>query len=242
MTDINLLFGLIAMQSDLITMRQFVDACTLWGSRKETSLADILVEQGWLIEDDRDHVEYLLKRRVEKAGGDVRKSLSGMPDGLKSALESLGDEDIQQSLGGVAQEPRFTTSIQISPTDTPDERITRRGLHSTGGIGHVWLAHDKVLDREIALKELKADQAHSEINRQRFFREARITAQLTHPGTVPVYDYVDDGERSYYTMKFVEGSNLGRGHPRVSRLDKFPRPIGGDESSCPVVESVCQCL
>ena len=44
-TDQNLLFGLIAMQSDLIDMRQFVDACTLWGSRKESSLADILVEQ-----------------------------------------------------------------------------------------------------------------------------------------------------------------------------------------------------
>lgn len=208
MTDRNLLFALIAMQSDLISMRQFVDACTLWGSRKESSLADILMEQGWLIEEDRDHVEYLLKRRLEKAGGDVKKSLSGMPDGLKSALESLGDEEIQSSLNGGYQEPRFTTSIPISPTDTPTDRITRRGLHSSGGIGHVWLAHDKVLDREIALKELKADQAHSEINRQRFIREARITAQLTHPGTVPVYDYVDDGERSYYTMKFVRGRTL----------------------------------
>ena len=43
-TDKSLLFGLIAMQSDLIEMRQFVDACTLWGSRKENSLADILAE------------------------------------------------------------------------------------------------------------------------------------------------------------------------------------------------------
>ncbi|QDT89957.1 PAS domain S-box protein [Gimesia algae] len=205
MTDHNLLFGLIAMQSDLISMRQFVDACTLWGSRKESSLADILVEQGWLIEDDRDHVEYLLKRRLEKTGGDVRKSLSSMPEGLKSALESLGDEEIQTTLSGVSQGPRFTSAVQISPTDISEDRITRRGLHSSGGIGHVWLAHDKVLDREIALKELKADQAHSEMNRQRFFREARITAQLTHPGTVPVYDYVDDGKRSYYTMKFVRG-------------------------------------
>lgn len=205
MTDHNLLFGLIAMQSDLISMRQFVDVCTLWGSRKDSSLADILIEQGWLIEDDRDHIEYLLKRRLKKSGGDVRKSLSSMPDSLRSALESLGDEDIQSTLSGVSQEPRITTAIQISPSDIPEDRITRRGLHSSGGIGHVWLAHDKVLDREIALKELKADQAHSEINRQRFFREARITAQLTHPGTVPVYDFVDDGKRSYYTMKFVRG-------------------------------------
>jgi PAS domain S-box-containing protein len=208
MTDQNLLFGLIAMQSDLINMRQFVDACTLWGARKDSALADVLVEHGWLIPDDREHVDYLLKRRMQKSGGHVQKSLAGMPADLKVALESIGDQDISNSLGGASQEERFTTSVQISPTATPDERITRRGLHSTGGIGHVWLAHDKLLDREIALKELKADQATSEISRQRFFREAQITAQMTHPGTVPVYDYGEHDGRSYYTMKFVKGRTL----------------------------------
>ena len=207
-TDHNLMFGLIAMQSDLIEMSQFVDACTLWGSRKESSLATILVEQGWLLPDDREHVDYLLKRRVQKSGGDVTKSLSGMSDNVKVALEGIGDGDIRRSLSGVREDERITTSIQISPISRPDDRITRRGLHSSGGIGHVWLAHDKVLDREIALKELKADQSGSEINRQRFFREAQVTAQLTHPGTVPVYDYVEDGGRSYYTMKFVKGRTL----------------------------------
>ncbi len=208
MTDRNLLFGLIAMQSDLIEMRQFVDACTLWGSRKDSSLADILIEQGWLADEDRQHVDYLLKRRMQKHGEDAKKSLAGMPDSVRSALEGLGDGAIRASLSGVSRDPRIITSVQISPAERSDDRITRRGLHSTGGIGHVWLAHDKVLDREIALKELKADQAGSEINRQRFFREARITAQLTHPGTVAVYDYVEDGERSYYTMKFVRGRTL----------------------------------
>jgi len=207
-TDLNLLFGLIAMQSDLIDMRQFVDACTLWGSRKQSSLAEILVEQKWLLPEDRQHVEYLLKRRMQKADGDARKSLAGMPEGLRDALEQIGDAGIKQSLSGAVPDRRLTTSIQISPADRAEERLSRRGLHSTGGIGHVWLAHDNLLDRDVALKELKADQAGSEINRLRFFREAQITAQLTHPGTVPVYDFVADGGRSYYTMKFVKGRTL----------------------------------
>lgn len=207
-TDLNLLFGLIAMQSDLIEMRQFVDACTLWGSRKGSLLADILVEQGWLLEEDRRHVDYLLKRRMQKAGGDVKKSLSSMSDDIKIALESIGDRSIRESIGGVPQGERITTSREISSSTTQDDRLTRRALHSTGGIGHVWLAHDRVLDREIALKELKVDHRQSEDKRKRFFREAQITAQLTHPGTVPVYDYVEDGERSYYTMKFVQGRTL----------------------------------
>jgi hypothetical protein len=45
-TDHDLMSGLIAMQSELIEMSRFVDACTLWGSRIENSLATILVEQG----------------------------------------------------------------------------------------------------------------------------------------------------------------------------------------------------
>ncbi|MCR9115432.1 MAG: PAS domain S-box protein [bacterium] len=203
--DENLLFGLIAMQSDLIEMRQFVDACTLWGSRKESSLADILVENGWLNDEDRQHVSYLLRRRIEKSGGDAKQSLAKMPDGLKDVLQSIGDENIRSSLGGAE---RISTTRAISPNPQSPSRITRRDLHSTGGIGHVWLAHDKVLDREIALKELKAKQSESPINRERFFREAQITAQLTHPGTVPIYDYVEDGQQSYYTMKFVRGRTL----------------------------------
>lgn len=198
------------MQSDLIEMRQFVDACTLWGSRKDSTLAEILVEQGWLLPEDQQHVDYLLKRRLQKADGDVRKSLAGMPDPLKTALESLGDPDVRKSLSRIAESDRLTTSIQISPSrsDKTDDRLSRRSLHSTGGIGHVWLAYDKLLDREVALKELKADQARSDINKQRFFREAQITAQLTHPGTAPVYDYGEEEGRSYYTMKFVRGKTL----------------------------------
>ncbi|TWT81393.1 Serine/threonine-protein kinase PknD [Planctomycetes bacterium CA13] len=206
--DRNLLFALIAMQSDLIDMRQFVDACTLWGSRKESSLAEVLIEQGWLDEEDRQHVDYLLKKRMKKAGGDVKKSLAGMPDDLKTALEGIDSGEIRQSLAGIESSERIATGPKLSTTHLSDDRITRCGLHSTGGIGQVWLAHDKVLAREVALKELKANQSESPVTRERFFREAQITAQLTHPGTVPVYDYVDDGTQSYYTMKFVQGATF----------------------------------
>lgn len=204
-TDRNLLFGLIAMQSGLIDMQQFVDACTLWGARRETELAKVLIEQGWLDEEDHQHVDYLLKKRMKKAGGDVRNSLANMPNNLKSALESIDNGDIQQSLAGIGDHDRISTGPRISSSRRGDDRITRRGLHSTGGIGQVWLAYDKVLDREIALKELKADKSNAPMSRERFFREAQVTAQLTHPGTVPVYDFVDDGQQSYYTMKFVQG-------------------------------------
>lgn len=105
-TDHNLMFGLIALQSDLIEMSQFVGACTLWGSRKESSLAAILVEQSWLLPDDREHVDYLLKRCIQKAAGDVKKSLSGMSDNVKVVLEGIADGEIRRSLSGVREDER----------------------------------------------------------------------------------------------------------------------------------------
>ena len=150
-TDQNLLFGLIAMQSDLIDMRQFVDACTLWGSRKESSLADILVGQGWLLADDKKHVDYLLQRRLQKAGGDVKKSLAGMPGAVRDVLGSLEEGDLRASLSATLGPKGIMPTVQISEGGQAQERITRRGLHSTGGIGHVWLAHDKTLNRSIAV-------------------------------------------------------------------------------------------
>jgi PAS domain S-box-containing protein len=236
-TDQNLLFGLIAMQSDLIEMRHFVDACTLWGSRKDTPLAEILVEQGWLLPEDRQHVDYLLQRRLQRSGGDARKSLAGMPENVKVALVEIGDKEVRESLGGVADHNRFTTSLQISSSTTPGDRLTRRSLHSTGGIGHVWLAYDKLLDREIALKELRADQAGSELNRHRFFREAQITAQLTHPGTVPVYDYGEEAGRSYYTMKFVRGQTFAK---TIADYHRWRRERQKTGVSSPLVQLLTQ--
>lgn len=90
------------------------------------------------------------------------------------------------------------------------ERIRLRGLHSSGGIGEVWRAYDEVLEREIALKRLKVDMAVHEGNRARFFREAKITGRLDHPGIVPIYDYSTDvtGNHCFYTMRFLRGRTL----------------------------------
>ncbi|WP_153558179.1 serine/threonine-protein kinase [Roseimaritima sediminicola] len=81
--------------------------------------------------------------------------------------------------------------------------------HARGGIGEVFLAEDRELTREIALKELQADQAIDPLCRQRFLLEAEITGQLEHPGIVPVYGlgHHADG-RPFYAMRFIKGESL----------------------------------
>jgi len=82
------------------------------------------------------------------------------------------------------------------------------GALGQGGMGTVFLARDRELEREVALKVLRA-AASTPDTALRLRREARILAQLEHPGIVPVHDVgrLPDG-RVYYVMKLVRGVRL----------------------------------
>jgi serine/threonine-protein kinase len=115
-------------------------------------------------------------------------------------LTSLSD-------GAVA---RLRSLVQLTPATARYEIGTVIG---EGGMGRVYLAYDRELEREVAIKVLRAD-APSEDERERITREARILASLEHPGIVPVHDVgmLPDG-RLFYVMKRVRGE----------RFDEFAR-------------------
>lgn len=82
-----------------------------------------------------------------------------------------------------------------------------------GGMATVYLAVDRRLDRNVALKVMHphlADGVEGAEFVSRFRREARSAARLAHPGLVAVYDQGFDGETSYLTMEYVAGTNLRR--------------------------------
>lgn len=82
-----------------------------------------------------------------------------------------------------------------------------------GGMATVYLAIDRRLDREVALKVMHPHLAAGTDGSDfvaRFRREARAAARLTHPGLVGVYDQGLDGETSYLTMEYIDGTNLRR--------------------------------
>jgi hypothetical protein len=211
-SDPNLLFGVLALQADLIDDAQFARACSEWAGRKQVPLAELLVERGWLTSADRSDVEKLVERKLRKHKGDARASLAEViPDPVKRSLAGLTDPDIRQSLAGLKAPPEGLVLIATTAYEPGAcDRYTLSRLHATGGIGRVWLARDASLGRDVALKELRPERAGSPAVWARFLKEAQVTGQLEHPGIVPIYELGrrPGDQQPFYTMRFVRGRTL----------------------------------
>ena len=83
-----------------------------------------------------------------------------------------------------------------------------------GGMGVVLLARDVALDRLVAIKLLPPQLAESSESRERFLREARTAAGLSHPNIVPIHLVEARGDLVFFVMGFVDGETL---RDRVAR-------------------------
>jgi eukaryotic-like serine/threonine-protein kinase len=81
-------------------------------------------------------------------------------------------------------------------------------LVGTGGMSSVYKAHDRLLERNVALKILHPHYGDDEEYVERFRREARAVAQMSHPNIVTVIDRGHDDGRQYIVFEYVDGENL----------------------------------
>jgi serine/threonine-protein kinase len=89
----------------------------------------------------------------------------------------------------------------------------------SGGMATVWRAHDRVLDRPVAVKILHARLAEDPEFLQRFNAEATASARLTHPNIVHVFDAGGDGGAAFIVMELFEGETL---RDRLQRTGPLP--------------------
>jgi serine/threonine-protein kinase len=91
-----------------------------------------------------------------------------------------------------------------------------------GGMGIVYLARDVQLDRDVAIKVLAPHLSSDEGARERFLREARTAAGLSHPNIVPIHRVGEAGGFVFFVMSYVEGETLGerlRSHGPLAAAD-----------------------
>ena len=210
-TKRNLLFGVVAFQNGIVDADRLAETCAAWVEEPSQTLADLFVDRGLMTDEQRTELEKVVTRELEAHGGDPQVTLAATIDGrsldaIRDAAGPHGALESQLNLLPQAQGGHVVLG-SLSPSEENRERYTLTHLHANGGMGRVWLARDAALGRQIALKELRPDQTDNSIVCSRFLYEAKITAQLEHPGIVPVYE-LGEGEAPYYTMRFVRGRTL----------------------------------
>jgi serine/threonine-protein kinase len=239
--DRNLLFGLLALGSGLIDAETLRESLHSWTSDRSKGLDQVLVDEGALREDQRGVVGTLVDFHLDANGGDVGQTISvlGTSGGPGSVFLERLDPDLTASLGlsGSANGDAPTRSAVVGLASAaegralaaPEGRFQLLRYHARGGLGEVFVALDRELNREVALKQIQARHADNPASRARFVIEAEVTGGLEHPGVVPVYSLGADGDgRPFYAMRFIRGETLkeaiGRFHD-AGRSDGQDAPV-----------------
>ena len=186
-----------------------------------TRARDLQKEAEAKLASDPSQTAVLLRRALDHAvDGDQERE-------LRKRIENLAT--------GVWPPSSPTLGAPLAAPGTSSEgasgRYRLRGELGRGGMGVVWRAWDPVLDRELALKELPAQLAMNPSMLERFRREARALAKLSHPNVVQVHDYVEERGRSFIAMELVDGGDLegelADGTPPLARALEIVDQLAG---------------
>ena len=106
-------------------------------------------------------------------------------------------------------------------------------LLGKGGMGEVYLAHDTVLDRDVAIKFLPDTIQHDAGARERFLREAKSAAALDHPFICKIFEAGDHAGKAFIVMEYVEGQDLQK------KLEKEHLPL---RESLRIISEIAEAL
>ena len=163
-----------------------------------------------------------LARRVQDMSGDSKTVTLSLPDGADFTHPSFAKNDPQETVI-LDSPPTVAISAEKSLVDRvvprrnvaslsggvigePDYRLV--GELGSGGTGVVFQAHQRAVDREVAVKMLRSELATNSVSRERFLTEARVIGGLDHPNVIALHEvYVDEPGNLYYSMKRIDGTS-----------------------------------
>ena len=198
-----------ADQRDPMELRQRWDTAVL-RLRKKLQGADVRAD---LLRADGNGYFQLGARPGGPSRGSIVTTTFRSSAGWSDSPED--DSDTNGSSDGTDNDRWRTTGG--SPSSSED-RYEWQDIVGVGGMGTVHVAHDRRLDRQVALKEMHRVPLNAE--RSLLAWEAWIVARLEHPAIVPVYDSGTDSDgRQFFTMRLVRGDALSDVLSQTSSLD-----------------------
>ncbi|HYM08629.1 MAG TPA: protein kinase [Terriglobales bacterium] len=124
--------------------------------------------------------------------------------------------------------------VPLSPGAALGPRYEIIRLLGQGGMGAVYLAHDRELDRQVALKVIRADMAANPEILKRFKQELILARQITHRNVIRIFDLAQADGVKFITMEYVEGEDL---HSVLLRKKKL-----GPAEAAKIIAQVCRAL
>lgn len=166
-----------------------------------------------------------LDTSVSREDGNANQ-LTTSPEGAKATLPPQGE--VTRVTGAVDSHLPLPNELH----DHPRYRIVE--LLGRGGMGDVYRAEHKVMDRPVALKVIKPQLVQNDAAVRRFQREVQAAARLRHPNIVTAHDAEQAGDLHYLVMEFVDGDDLDE----VIRRDG-PLPV---ETACDYIRQAAEGL
>jgi serine/threonine-protein kinase len=129
--------------------------------------------------------------------------------------ETPAADALDGAAGGVALSPEAERALLTREVGAQYQIVRTIGR---GGMGTVYLARDLALHRVVAIKVLRQEFRARPEDCERFRREARMTARLSHPNIVPVHAFGESDQLLYFVMKYVDGESLAERLRREGRV------------------------
>lgn len=165
-------------------LQHHLDDCVSCRERLESTAADASV---W-----NEAREYFASGALHGSSKDYREDHDETNQGsqrIRQVLDSLGPTDDPESLGRIG-------GYEVT------------GVVGAGGMGVVLKAHDRSLDRIVAIKVMSPHLASSGSARKRFAREAKAAAAVLHPNVIAIHSVASEDANPYLVMPFVRGTSL----------------------------------
>lgn len=209
-----------ALEAGMIRALDFAELASRLEDEHSPSADELLLTAGLIDSEQREQLLQAVHTSSKNVDSD--RTMASMAGGSGAGVPKTGGQNASGSKASAAggSQPGLPRRSSSAPT-APSQRgldtallNTLQGDHAdryewterlaAGGLGAVWIANDRRMQRRVAVKEVLGELHDSTEHVERFIVEARITGQLQHPGIVPVYDLgIKPDGHPFYAMKLL---------------------------------------